>query len=1162
IFTGLKELDKSIKDYRGAITAIDRYKERYFQSLSDTLTGMGDPFSYAYIKPEFLGQHDKFMVAGKELARTFGSSYLEEHSLQKGLYQLAKMRRTTGSQLQRIVEAGDNPFSYYGMEGTNNILGSLRLKVAVVDTTTEMADRLLFQESGSLLTERGASKFSFRAPMGSAKFTSPDAKLIGTIERLYGINLADGYQQTLSKSASFTQEEFRYFSGLSYREMKGLGRLDGREFDIWYLGQAAKNRKMVGLMDALSAGNLAKVSLTDSSLTMDFITKQSMLPGTTEAVTAGRRTSAQLMEQHHVLRGIIPKSTLEGVDMVMSSAEFYKTMGAQVYLTNFIEQVSQLDNAEEYLSRLGRVKQAKGMKRKTLIPMITDFDSAFQQSQIIVKELRDNKTVQSIALADRIEHGAEVALHGMARAGVAGVRVFGMSGAIRTDFMGDINLFKPAKYTASKMMTIASGHRALGYKTPYEDPMFAMLASMNRAWKYGGIGIDDTGGLFLGKHNAMRAFATSLMGDNSLVSPRNIVTVNNGAFQLGNKTLAGLPNDMSMFYHGNNGVPIAGLRKTILGRSQEMLYIDLGKEMSLDLLGTGAKKYRYLPVPLKYLRTTKGVHGQTVIGKNHASHDFIKALIQLQSSSDFHGSLKVPEEALRLGYTSLLKSMAGNKGIFNKTNTILSKMGGRARLAPQGNTYFTSKSWDNTSDLFTAYISEGDFDDFLLRKTGAAPSKGIQALRDQVNQSGHFYGMLSADPLQRSEHANVFKFVVDKSRKSASGIGQFNVHLHPLIYRMLERDTDRDPILFSALSHMGGADNPGLQAALKDRVTRQEKLMEHFMWFSKYESMKATDKSASKRLLGMKFGKVNELLDYLKTYIGVPKSRGYSLYRSTDTIMSTIIARGAAGAKDLGILSNKITPDMIDQIVKPFKDDPILFDTANKLMQNMYQSAVQKAGTTKDVMWDLSKSLINIGHKYQGTSFDLGAVHKEAKSAIYDFLVSGETDRSFMAMDYLASKGLMEKEQISLIKADLERGTREVLDAAAVERLKLARREVANLSSDALAHLLGPGAVLAGSVRRGPKSIAGIIRKTITDDITPEELVSSVVSPASGITLDRPKKDLSGTLLKKAEDDLKPAFSKLKSWLNTNHGSFTAGAALGALAGAAIVSAMGGSEPP
>lgn len=1169
IFTGLKELDKSIKDYRGAITAIDRYKERYFQSLSDTLTGMGDPFSYAYIKPEFLGQHDKFMVAGKELARTFGSSYLEEHSLQKGLYQLAKLRRTTGSQMQRMMEAGDNPFSYYGVQGIGDIRGSMRLKVAVVDTTTEMADRLLFQESGSLLTERGAAKFSFRAPMGSAKFSSPSDKLIGTIERLYGINLGDGYQQTMSKAANFTQEEFRYFSSLSHKQMKSLGKLTEREFDIWYLGQAANNRRMTGLMDALSAGNLGKVSLTDSSLTLDFITKQSMLPGTTEAVVAGRRASAQLMEQHHALRGIIPKHVLEGVDAVMSSAEFYKTMGAQVYLTNFIEQVSQLDNAEEYLGRLGKIKQARGMKRKTIIPMITDFDSAFEQSQKIVQEIRDRKTIDAIALADRIEHGAEVALHGMARSGVSGIRIFGMSGAIRTDFMGDINLHKPAKYTASKMMTIASGHKALGYKNAYADPMFALLASMNHGWRSGSIGIDDTGGLFLGKKNAMRAFSTALMGDSSLVNPRQVVSIaGDGTFSLNNRALASLPSDMSLFYHGNNGLSRSALRKTILGKSQEMLYLDLGREMSLDLLGTGARKYRYLPVPLKYLRSRQGVHGQVVIGKNHASHDFIRALIQLQSSTNFNGELRVPEEALRMGYTSLLKNMAGNKGIFNKSNTILSQLGGRARLAPQGANYFTAKSWDSTSDLFTAYISEGDFEDFLRRKVGAASGKGIQALRDQVRDSGHFYGMLSADPLQRSEHANVFKFVVDKSRKAGSGIGQLNMHLHPLVFRMLERDVDRDPILFSSLSHMdlskiGGSNNAEIQAALRDRIARQEKLMQHFMWFSKYESMKPTDKPAARRLLGMNMGKLDNLIDYLKTYIGVPKSRGYSLYRSTDTIMSTIIARGAKGAKDLGILSKSITPDMIDTIVKPFKDDPILFDTANKLMQNMYQSAVQKAGKSKDAMWDLSKSLINIGHKYKGTAFDVGAVHKEAKAAIYDFLTAGESDRTFMAMDYLAGKGLMEKPQVSMIKADLERGTREVLDAAAVERLRLARHEVADMASDALAHLLGPGAVLAGSVRKAPKSIAGIIRKTIKEDITAEELISSVVSPASGIALPRAKKGLTGTMLDEARKGLEPgAASKLKTWLSTNHGAFSVGAAVGALAAAAIVSSMGGPEAP
>lgn len=1155
IFGDLQQLSADRLDYKSAFHRIGQYQQEYISALGGALSDMGDPSAFVFTKPEFLGSRGKLLSSSAMMTEMYGSQF-EEGILSKGLFQLAKQRVTTQGQANIMMSMGQDPMAPYitSSQGPRDMFQQMKLRVGVVDTSNAAFSQMYFQEGGGILTPTGAKKMSLQAPMGSMRFSSPSEELIGAVERVYGVNMGAGNVQMPNTATSYSYRDHR-------AARKGGADLTPIQRDLRTIIQ--HSGKYRGLFKQLSTQNsqLAKIQLTDSKLSLDFVTPDNITPGSVETVMGGRRFTNILPGEKHPFAGLLPKETLEGIDVFIGADEFQKMMGANVYLTNFIEKVRTRDDAADiFQSTFGTEAHiAVNKKTRMIVPVITNHDDAYRQA--VGEVARWHKRGVNPELIEQIEQGTRIINDKMLNKGIKGISVFGIGGALRTDFMGDINMMSPVRVTASKMITMASGASQLGYKHAYEDPMFGALAGSSKAWSSRSIGVRaGSGQLFLSSKHMMRRFSGAMLGSPGHIDPSQVLTLGEGGFSLGGKRLSRMPG-MDALSHGAGGVSFDKLSDTLLGQAGDMMYLDLGKTRSLDILGTGARDYRYLPIPLEYLRHRKGTHNRLMMNQSQPAYGFIKALGDIESNRGFWDDpITASEGALQRGYSSIVGSLAGKEGLLNKTSTILMPMGTRARLAPQSGDFFNASALNDPNKLFTGVISQSEFDDYLMRKggQGATARSQANALRRQVAKTGSFFGMLSVDPAQRAEHANVFKFMVDPDTRGTKGIGQLNLNLHPYWYRMSERDVDRDVANMVPLTGLEGT----TEAALEDRMKRQAKLSRHFMWFQKYEMMK-TEKLAKERLIGMDF--VTRATDYLSAYLGSSKSLGYSITRASDTIMGNIAAYGVKGARDMGIMGGDISDSMVGRIAHPYLGDAERLGVTQKLLQNLYQGGVQK-GTAKGGLVNLAETLVGIGQEYKGAAFDYDAVVGRTKEALVGFMNEpGMKDRSFMALDYLMEKGLV-SESASFMKADLERALTEALDQAAVARGNKAAAAIIDAQAGLMAEYLGPGMALAASVKRAPRGPVNVIQKMVTDATTAEDLQGSILEPAAG-ELPSPSQRPIGageSMLDEVADAAKGNFfDRAKTYFSSSKGkTFGAGLGVGALLGAGIVSTMSEPEAP
>jgi len=1143
-----EELPGSPRNFQEAISQINNLRSDYLTNvLPNYLKELGAENAFPFVKADFLGNKDKFLIPDKNLNTVYGSKF-ESHTLTKGLFHLANIRTTSLSQIDRVAGLGQNPYSYYTMasDKAKYALKDMRLKVGVVDTLNPLYSQMYFGEGGAILSTRGSAKLAGQLPIGSIKLSSPTLTNINAAERLFGVNIGTGYTQSVSKRVMFTTSDVDQAFNL---------KLDAEDIsdtakDIRLFSRADKKYK--GLMRQLARGDtsLSKLKLTDAALSLDFITAGDSVAETMEIIAGARRFSTT---SSGPLKSLADQL---GVDILIGADEYMKTYGPNVYLTNFIEKVSEQKIAEKTFRKVfGQASFSPGAtvvgSRKIKVPVITDHDSAYQAALNQVSEWKASKSESLRRLADSIEHGTQV-INATTVAGITGVRVVGMAGGLRTDFMGDINLSKAVRFTPSKMMVMAKGSAQLGYSSASQDPMFSYLTNLHSNWRSGNVFIDSkTNELGIGPNHILRRFSNSLIG-NYTPSPEDIVSMQAGKPFYKGKELGAIPS-MLDFSHGKGGVPFSELENTILGINKDMVYIDLGRQVKMNLLGikNGEKMYRYLPVPLKYLRIQQGIHGKVVLNKSHPSYGFIKSLSEIGIDNNTPGTLQ---------YSNILKAIVGSKGLFVKDSTIVVNSGARVRLSP-GELYNRGKGISTAESLFHSSMSYNSFDDWLTRKDGMAPST-VADIRRQVAKKGYFHAIVGVDPMQRAEHANIHKvFVSPSSRASRSFLGQVSLVMHPFWYRMTERDLDRDVANLTPLV--------GDSAAYEGRIARQAKLAAPFMGFFNYELKNKVAPNSRDRLTGIKL--IDNAIEYLSSYIGVPKSLGYTITRASDTIMNNVIGEGIDGARKLGMLGQNISSSMIEQIRAPYLADPERLSVVQKSLQYLYQGAVQK-GTSKSELISLAEGLVSLGNEYKGKAFNAEIVKEKASDLMYNFLKSSDKHRAFMALDYLVEKNLISKESTKLLLDDLARGSADTLTEAAMKAGASFREESIRATANILGEYMGSAMVLAASLKKMPKTITGMIQKNIYPDSDEEDMVRSVIDAASDGSSANifSKKEGLETALDNITDQIpkpgigsKKGFGRvLKRTLANNKTAIGVAAGIGAIVGAGIAGMARGPQAP
>lgn len=1173
IFTGLSPDRGTHSD---ALALIDANKQRYFDTLNTYLTRTGAINTVPFIKPEYLGTKKKFLVGSSMLSEVYGTKF-EEHSIVKGLFQLAKIRSTTSSQIENALAMGQNPYAYYVTKnmGSKEATRELGFRVGVIDTTSDLYSKLYFQEGGGILTESGAKKLAFKAPSGTVKISSPTQLQIEAVEQVFGINLASGNKLTGLNASMVGREDYMMASSFRRYTDEELSPL---QRNIRTLIKSSGKYRGILRQSAIENSILSKAELTESSLTLDFASSRAVTPGSIETVFGGRRQTNQRIERS-ALKGTIPESVLGQVDMFMGADEFEKIFGADVYLTNFIEKVRYRNDASEIFKQVFKDdalipinhKAATGM----VVAQITDHDSALKSAMAEVDKWKNNTALGMARLAEEIEKGTNVLTQSLAHAGIKGIRTFGMAGGIRTDYMGDINMMNPTRFTPSKMVTLAKGSKLLGYQSAAQDPVIRILTRNSIPWAFGEISVDMMSGeLALSNQHILRKFSRALLGDPGKVYDADVITLRGGKFFKGDTQLKSLP-ALAEFSHKAGGVPFSELKNTILGQKSDMLYIDLGEHKKMNLLGlNGAEReYRYLPVPMKYLRANKGAHGRLVLDRTHPANQFLGSLIDMESGRPF-------DENQPLLYKNVIKSLAGKEGLLNKTSTILFNMGTRARLVAQSGNYYTPQSLMDPEQIFNSYISQSEFEDYIARKSPISKTTRDQSkeIRKAVKDRGFFYSLVNADPAQRGEHFQVQKIFVDKRAAAGNKLGQLNLSMHPLLFRMFERDVDRDPITLTPLEGISGMKRADFTAAMEERIARQRKAITPFLWYLNYEMKTKTAKLAENRFSGL-VDEFKQVGNYLRDYIGAPKSMGYSITRASEGVMNEIIAYGVEGARNMGILGKEISEDMISGMIKPYVDDTAKLPVVQALLQNLFQGGVQK-GQSKAALENVGKELVNIAQRYKGTSYNEAAARQAATELMEGFLLDDSNKMRILAgMDPMAEHGWypgLDKPSVEAMRADLERGEAWMLSEGA-EKIKEHRALLARAQADLLGEYLGRAMPLAASLPKSPKTVGGIIQKFLGNVETQDELtdmMDSVVGAAAGEVVPYKNKVLQRTTAafdaaKQAADAAKQAADAPASWasrigakLKGANGQFGLGLGIGAVAGATIVGLMKGPEPP
>lgn len=1080
-----------------ALDFIRQYRKEYFgQALPAFLKHLGVDESYIYGKADFLGNKKKFLVAGKELGSKYGT-LIEEHTAKKGLHQMAKM-------------SDEQMF-----------------KVAVVDLENEQYSRLLFGEGGAYMTPSGASKLAFRAPVGTMRITSPDTSVTSAIEELFGVSLAKG-DQLVDVMPSFTKRDVR-------AALIGEDLTDKQKLIRKVLGPKGYNRGLL-LQIANNQATLNQIKMGPDKIELSFLSGQKVVPETIETVVGGRRFTGGRIGSSH-LKDIASRL---GVDYVIAADEFAKTHGQDVLTTNFIHQLRQHPQGEALLrdtfgnNLVEKIKQTK----TTHIPEITDANTAFLQATSKLNEWKKSDSLSLRLLANRVEYGQEASLPIQ---GVKGIKVFGMRGGRRADFMGDINMMKGVRMTLSKMQILANSSRLLGYASSYDDPVFAGLTSRHSVWSKGLIRITQgSNQLALSRNHTMHKFASALLGTPNLDVGSTVLKIGKNGLELDGRSLARLPS-MAAFSHSSGGVHQDLLKDTVLGLDTDLAYLDLGMARKMKVLGQD-RQMRYLPIPLQYLRATPGAHGFTTVGKSHTGYEFLKSLTEIESGQQFDPSRP-------LEYSKIVKALAGRDGIFAKTNTLHIKFGTRARISPDTMGAFNKADLMDPNKFYTSYISEEAFKDWYTRKAGTALGKNREATLDAVKKRGYFYGIVGVDPAQRAEHMMLQKIQVRKSGVP-SFFGQLNITLNPLFHRSVERDIDRDVV--NLISMEGLADT----GALEDRFTRQTKKISPFVKYYNRQLQTSSSASSVGRLSKLVDHLVTKpfvkAVDYIEDFIGVPKSLGYSMVRASDEIMANITAYGLEGAKKMGVLDRGVPSSIIDQVVAKF-NDPEKVSVIQQLMQSMYQGAVQK-GHTKAGLTGLGEGLINLGQKYRRTSFNLETVEAEASALFEDFL-QNEKGRAFMALDWMANKGMLDKQTTDLMLGDLTRASK--------EELARAEAQVINKTAQLLGSYVGVGAVLSSTVTKQPNTVRSLLHKTVGENTADNEL-DSLMRGIVGAPNTIKQNSYGETILESIEKKhTAKAGSKLIAAKNfATNNKFLTGLGAGAVMGGALVSLMSGPSMP
>ena len=1002
----------------------------------------------------------------------------------------AQMERFGRRPIPYYMSSGNIEGSIAGAAGVKSgaSFGMARpFRLAVVDFSSKKFSELFTQEGGALLTTSGLGKTIERQGLYSFNLKASERLLKG-LHQLTG-KAADLPENVghLKISKKQYQRASAFRKGTSgFIPFKELSR---KEKALRMVLTSTGAKRFSGVFESLASGTsgidpkegvLLHTSRKGGKINISMQSVQPMAaPHVALALGTGgptvRFTGTAVRQGHALAPALEFLRKQYGVDALISGEEFRK-LGR---LEAFVETASRivnpfLDPNNPLLAADPKLQQAAAFMQKQLgdsqfispgargaaIRSVTGYTDDLRQTALklsgAIKYLRQNG-VDTTAVGGlpgelkgaftNVPLGSVPGMSGMANK----IFVADVAGSIRPNQRLDQNVLNRTKLTVGKLKTIAMGGSLLGYASPYDDPLVKSLATQEHIFKWD---VSKQDFVFSDK-NPIKQFIKDIQTPlRDAPPPDKVVTFRDGKVFLGNKQIKNLP-DIQAFGKKSGGVAAQDLMGTLLDPSvDDYFYIDIGSNRKLGLFGKDAEgkvlfegaEHRYIPISKQMLRTEeytteagrrnltgpkklKAEDGRVVFTRNSTAYNFIKAMNEMQAGN-------ASARTLGSAVVGMARSLGGKKGILNKLGTIHVPTGYRTRLVPQTADIFNQASYTSADDIFKAAISRKQLIRAVQARKGMLSADVFADLMKTAETGKTFYAALLADPLQRAEHFSAFEVsILDqeliKPLRTKVGEITLDIQMHPLAYKIFERDTDLDAIT----AHLLDSTNYKSQA-IKDRIRRQTEGMRPVMEF--FRELGEKDLDLAKNITYSYFSSVEEAAvsrELSAALIGQKAfaSLGYSGVRPTvERLIPTLVNAPMEDLVAKGIIGERaLTATQVTNIRKLFGTGAEAlkeFGGTAAIAQYIFQGGVQK-GAGKSSLLNLFAGLTELGEETQQLGLDVDRSLVKAHKLFFDFIqgtAEGGKERIFQTGKLLEEVSSL-PEVLKGLEQGYVRGTSEFL---------------------------------------------------------------------------------------------------------------------------------------
>lgn len=1141
---------------------IDKFPDR----LQGELDRLGVTNYYPYLKAEdIIGTRNLSIPFVAGMSKVYGNMNPTARGMAKGLSQMRYTGPVTRGQVTRLgrrvfprfmTSGFHSEMSSVGIE--NMLLKGMPLSIAVLDFNNQLSERLAIQDSGMLITPFGSKALSQQLPVGTAIFGASDLDQIGRMEEFLSLATGDSFslagasRKVLGKKLNYTKQDIDVALNIKYAT-ENLSPVQKSLRSI--LLKKGKPHKYAGTLRAVAGQEISTVETRGDQLIMQFMTHGDMAPGAFELEVGGIRATAIAPSASSPFHNLANELGARGVHLITGSEDFLKMTPDLVFLNTFYEVVNKSKLQKHAVGLFGRTQEitAVGNGGKTLIgssPLVDNISSAVQEARSLVKQWANSSDPLLKQAAKKISQGEKLNPERhttlFTSQGVRGIRVFHTSGGMRADFMHDINLLRSQRLGPQKLMMLATGTRLYGFDDPRKNHIFDLIYKEFRRKTKGAFEIDSkTLRLKYGPHGSFKRMMDALTGIGLEAPKGRVVKLGPNGFIHKKTVLTRVPALADFSYSATGGVEKSLLNSTVLGNGGTF-YIDLGKSVNVKI-GKNERPIRYLPVPSKWLGLRKTMSGRVVIQKGHPGHEAIDIINKLEaglSPDDIRNSIG--------NYASSLIRRFGRQGK-NRAGIIENMMNVnipgsfRARLAPQRGNFFNKDNF--LKNIFNISIGEAELEDWLSRKSTSDPHF-VENIRSRMSEGKPIHVLLTADPTQRPEHQLLVKLNIDRSIKK-SRIGQLSISANPILYRIFERDTDRDAIIGYFMNAFKGASDAEFEKIMK----AQEKIVKPFAAYHMYElSRRGTFESFSRKISGF-FGQIgSSVAANLKAFTGqkTQAHKGYNIKRAIDSWINEV-----AFGEESSLIQMAIKPEA-SGLVSKFRESMTtekmgLFDAA---YQAVFQAGVAKGNTSPLTM--LMRDLVEIRETAipKGLSYD--EVHQKGSAAVKKFLEAelisnkGKRRELFALESYLRKAGYG-SDAIDLMLQDLQRGASQ--NAIDAQMNKLGESVLDQVSSN-LGEVLGVGYAVQPAIGKTPVNLIETVRST-TKARDPISVLKKMVD----------YQEIDPGVMQKVTDQAalatgaanKAGFSSILENLSKNKLAVIAGAGLGTLALGGLL--LGGPKP-